>query len=202
MRTCLVIGNGKSLKDIPNEFLEKYTTFGSNRIYLKYEPDYYAVVNPLVIEQFYEEINKVQSVKFVPSGYQKLIPSSIALPIKGKWQFNKNPLIQCHEGWTVTFVLLQLAYFCRYKKVGLIGVDHYYDYQGNPNQTLVGDETDPNHFDPTYFANCKWHAPDLKRSEKSYQMAKEAFEADGRKIVNLTNPTALKVFEFEDWRNW
>ena len=29
--TCLVVGNGPSLKKIPKDFLKKYPTFGTNR---------------------------------------------------------------------------------------------------------------------------------------------------------------------------
>ena len=52
--TCLIIGNGPSLNDVPLEFLHKYPSFGTNRIYLKegFTPTYYCSVNPLVISQF------------------------------------------------------------------------------------------------------------------------------------------------------
>ena len=66
--TGLIIGNGPSLKDVPIEFLHKYPTFGTNRIYLMdgFEPTYYASVNPLVVEQSVENINKLTSIKFIP----------------------------------------------------------------------------------------------------------------------------------------
>ena len=51
MKTCLIIGNGPSLANVPNEFLERFFTFGSNRVYLKFTPDVYACVNPLVTRQ-------------------------------------------------------------------------------------------------------------------------------------------------------
>ena len=81
MRTCLIVGNGPSLKDVPNTFLAKYPTFGSNRCYLKFLPDYYASVNPLVIHQCKREINDMQCMKFIRSDLAKLIPGSFALPI-------------------------------------------------------------------------------------------------------------------------
>ena len=33
--TCLIIGNGPSLANIPLKFLKKYASFGTNRIYLR-----------------------------------------------------------------------------------------------------------------------------------------------------------------------
>ena len=55
---------------------------------------------------------------------------------------------------------------------------------------------DPNHFDPNYFAPGEnWDAPDLAQSEISYQAARAAFEAAGRKIIDATVNGACTVFE-------
>jgi hypothetical protein len=59
--TCIIIGNGPSLKEIPQDFLKKYPTFGTNRIYAikhleGFHPVYYASVNPLVLDQFGREM--------------------------------------------------------------------------------------------------------------------------------------------------
>jgi len=202
MRTCLIVGNGPSLKDVPNTFLAKYPTFGSNRCYLKFVPDYYASVNPLVIQQCKREINDMQCMKFIRSDLAKLIPGSFALPISNHWAFHKNPLLSVHEGWTVTFVLMQLAYFLDYHTVGLVGVDHRFTYTGKPNEQKRMEGDDPNHFSSEYFKGMEWNNPDLERSRKSYIMAKAAFEQGGRKIVNLTKNSDLDVFPFDDWRKW
>jgi len=45
----------------------------------------------------------------------------------------------------------------------------------------------------------KWHAPDLQRSAEAYQMAREVFEKDGRRVINLTPNSALDVFEKGEW---
>ena len=53
--TCVVIANGPSLADVPNEFLEPYITFGVNKIWLKeFSPTYYVTtdnwMNPYIRE--------------------------------------------------------------------------------------------------------------------------------------------------------
>lgn len=203
MKTALIIGNGPSLADIPNEFLSKYPTFGSNRVYLKFTPDYYACVNPLVIEQYYTEIARMDSIKFIRASHTHLVPGSIGLHKSTQAPFSTDPLVWYHEGWTVTFVLMQLAYWFKYRRIGLIGVDHRYTFDGKPNQELKAQGADVNHFDPDYFAaGTKWNAPDLARSQQSYRIAKAVFERDGREIINLTPGSALTVFECEDWQTW
>ena len=60
---CFILGNGPGLKDIDLGKLE-YPTFGTNRIYLSgYTPDYYACVNPLVLDQFGNDIEEVEAMR-------------------------------------------------------------------------------------------------------------------------------------------
>lgn len=199
--TVVVIGNGPSLNEIPMELLQKFTTFGSNRIYLKYIPTYLTVVNPLVLAQFEEEILSIPCTKFLPMDEYK----NSAGPIHGLRSnhaplFHYHPLQWVYEGYTVTFVSLQLAFFMGAKRVILIGVDHRYSYEGSPNAQDFMAGQDPNHFDPAYFQNAHWNNPDLERSEQAYAMAREAYENDGREIINCTPNTALEVFEKGDWQ--
>lgn len=195
---CVVIGNGPSLRDFPLDELEKYPTFGSNRIYLKYVPTYYACVNPLVLENFRSEILAIPAVKFLRideriEGVYNLVSMSTPL-------FSYNPSSYVFEGYTVTFVLLQLAFFMGFEKVKLVGVDHRFIFQGMPNEARLQVEDDPNHFSPDYFKGVLWNNPDLERSALAYKMARTAFEDVGRTIVNCTPGSALDVFEFEEWQ--
>lgn len=198
--TVVVIGNGPSLNEIPMELLQKFTTFGSNRIYLKYIPTYLTIVNPLVMAQFEQEILSIPCKKFLPAEYANLEAGIYGLHSNHAPLFHYNPLQWVYEGYTVTFVALQLAFFMGAKKVILIGVDHRYSYEGNPNAQDFMAGQDPNHFDPSYFQNAHWNNPDLAMSEQAYAMAKVAYENDGREIINCTPNTALEVFEKGDWQ--
>jgi len=203
VKTCLIIGNGPSLADIPNEFLDKYPTFGSNRVYLKYTPDYYAAVNPNVVTQFSDEINGMNCVKYIRHDTHHLIKGSIPLYCARVYIFSPDALKWVCEGWTVTYVLMQLAYYYGFERVGLVGVDHSYTFDGQPDQLLTGEGADPNHFHPDYFGEgVKWQAPDLEQSVTHYRLARQAFEANGGEIVNLTIRSKLDVFRCEDWQRW
>ena len=205
--TAIVIGNGPSLKDIPVAFLEKYASFGTNRIYLldDFLPTYYVAVNPLVIEQSAGYIKDIEcEAKFITAFYtQHLLTDAIPLYSSVIPAFSRDPEKFTYEGYTVTYVCLQLAFFMGFKTVLLVGVDHKYEFKGLPNQMMIAEGDDVNHFHPDYFgAGVKWHNPDLVQSERAYRMAKTVFDMDGRSIVNLTPGSALDVFEKGDWSEW
>lgn len=207
MKTCLVIGNGPSLKDMPLDFLRKYPTFGSNRIYLLdgFTPTYYACVNPLVVQQSATEIDALKcEEKYINSmcldGNIKDAIPLYSVPMR---IFSDDPLRMIYEGYTVTYVLLQLAFWKGFERVGLVGVDHSYRYEGKPNEECEAHGVDPNHFHPAYFSGgMLWNNPDLAESERSYKMARAAFEKAGRRVVNLTPGSKLEIFEREDWQTW
>jgi hypothetical protein len=197
--TCIVIGNGPSLRDVPVEFLDKYPTFGANRIYLHYTPTYFVCVNPLVIEQNRKEIEALECIKFVRAGMGMngfQLHKGLSKP------FSLNPLEWVNEGYTVTFVSLQLARHMDFKTVLLVGVDHRYQFDGKPDEVHLLEGDDPNHFDPEYFKGQRWQNPDLMKSEWYYTHARGMFEAEGRRIINLTPNSALDVFEKGNLSEW
>jgi hypothetical protein len=199
---CLVIGNGPGLNDIPDAFLRAYPSFGANRIYLRkdFQPTFYTVINANLIEQYLPEIITLpQKVKFVRAQYADQVPSSIPIVSLKPHQFSYTPGKGLYEGWTVTFVNLQIAYWMGFEQVILVGVDHDYDYDATKgkNSYLAGE--DPNHFDPNYFKGAFWDHPSLKYSEEAYILAKEAYEKDGREILNASTRTKLDVFKKVYW---
>lgn len=205
-QTCLVIGNGPSLRKIRKDFLAKYPSFGTNRGYLYFRPTYYACINPLVVEQFLGEIMQLEvEALFLPASLQFAGGNVHYLKsVYGEPFFSKDPTEGIFEGWTITYVCLQLAYYMGFSTVLLVGVDHRYEYTGLPNQEKIALGPDPNHFDPNYFGSgVRWNNPDLVNSERCYWLARKVYEAgDGRRIVNLTPGSALDVFEKGNWRKW
>jgi GT2 family glycosyltransferase/glycosyltransferase involved in cell wall biosynthesis len=206
---CVIIGNGPSLNKMDLSFLKHEITFGMNRIFLLFEkwdfrPTYYASVNPLVLEQSAEEILKISAPKFLSDKGIPFFPNPpedvIFIRSLPKWFFSCDPREGLCEGWTVTFFAMQLAYFMGFSEVILIGVDHHFTTQGDPNKEVISQGDDPNHFHPDYFGKgIRWHLPDLERSEGSYRMAKEAFEKDGRKILDATVGGKLTIFTKVDY---
>lgn len=197
--TCVIIGNGPSLRHVSNLWLDKYPSFGTNKIFMKYTPTYYCCTNPLVLKQNKSAIEMLDCVKFARAGF---IDDSYPLNIDGRKEFSTHPYEWIYEGYTITFVALQLAYYMGFHRVLLVGVDHRYEYNGKPNQKNVYEGDDKNHFHPDYFKGQEWHNPDLVQSEYSYNLAKVVYENEHRKIINLTYNTALDVFDKDSIDNW
>ena len=106
------------------------------------------------------------------------------------------------EGATVTNVCLQLAYHLGFKEAILIGVDHSFATKGTPNTTVQSQGDDPNHFSAAYFGKgFRWQLPDLETSEVAYRMARKAYEADGRKVLDATIGGKLDIFEKVDYES-
>ena len=202
---CTIIGNGPSLRDVPLAFLQRYPTIGTNRIYLLegFTPTYYTAINPLVIEQSIPQINAIQAqAKFIRATMADMIPGSLPLTSGGFGTFSINPSEYVYEGYTVTYVAMQLAYFLGFTTALLVGVDHKYKQDAGSNTETVWQGHDPNHFHPGYFTGTRWNNPDLRQSTAAYELARSAYDANGRKIINLTPNSALDVFEKGDLHQW
>ncbi len=206
---CFIIGNGPSLKKTDMRILKHEYTIGTNRIYLNYEnmgfePTFYCSVNPHVIEQFSEEINSIKSVKFIRSESQRYVRNrwnTFFMESSGAHDFIEDlETMQWCEGWTVTYCAMQVAFYLGFHTVILIGVDHNFPASGDPNKLVTADSSDENHFHPEYFGKgIQWQYPDLERSEKSYAIAKEIYEKNGKIILDATIGGKLKIFPKADY---
>jgi tetratricopeptide (TPR) repeat protein len=206
---CFIIGNGPSLNRTDMKLLKNEYTIGLNRIYLNYEnmgfePTFYCVVNPCVIEQFAQDIDAVQSIKFIRRESNKIVKNrwnAFFMESYGAHDFNTN-LENLHwcEGWTVTYCAMQVAFYLGFHTVILIGVDHNFPDSGDPNKLVTAGGSDQNHFHPDYFGKgIKWHYPDLERSEKSYSVARAVYEKNGRRILDATAGGKLTIFPKVDY---
>lgn len=200
---CFIIGNGPSLNRMDLSLLDDVVCFGLNKIYLIFERsglkiDYHAVVNPLVIEQARHEIERLDCPKFVSYWGSRANPvrgpHAYTLLTDGEFCFQGDVSKPIHEGHTVTFVALQLAFFMGFTEVFLIGVDHNFQASGKPNEKQHMAGADPNHFDPDYFRGQQWHLPDLEASELAYRMASFHYRRHGRAIYDATVDGKLDVF--------
>lgn len=200
---CFIIGNGPSLKTMDLRPLTHEFTFGLNRIYLLAEtmdfaPTFHVTINQLVIEQCIDDLLAVPSMKFMSWKARRYIgadaPVALLRSMPGL-NFSTDAAWGVWEGATVTYVAMQLAYYMGFQKVILVGVDHNFHTKGPPHKVVVSEGPDPNHFAPNYFGkHFRWQLPDLPTSEKAYTLAREAFEADGRLIVDATVGGMLDVF--------
>jgi hypothetical protein len=206
MKTCLVCGNGPSLADARNDVLDQFITFGANRIYLKYTPTYYVFVDPMVGRSnvnFIKEINRLETAKYIGTEFASHIDDCVPLNVIHHKGFSYNPLDYVYGYFSVTTVMLQLAYMFGFERVGLVGMDHKYHLPRGERQFHYASE-DRNHFVQDYYQGYldKWNAPKLDKLEEWFDLAKHEFEEDGREIINLTPDSALKIFKFERIEDW
>ena len=206
---CFVLGNAPSLNLVDLGRLRGETTFGVNRIYLKFdeigfETDYLVCINRHLLRQFADDFRELEAVRFLAAGSgERFEPSDrlLVMPTLHAVGFAGDSSKRgVHEGGTVTFAALQLAYFMGFAEAVLVGVDHRFQRSGPPNRLVTATGDDPDHFDPRYFGpGVQWQLPDLAASERSYEIAKRAFESDGRRIVDATVGGDLTVFPKADF---
>ena len=211
--TCVIIGNGPSLRDVPFSFLQKYPTFGANKIYKLhgFTPTYYVCVDRTMLIRNIDQIKSVLSeLIFVPRSFLMAGDNIIPFREVSLREFSTDAEKGLWGGWTVTFISLQLAYWMGFSRVLLVGVDHRYQF---PKGTfakrfeikrLRSTGHDINHFTPDYHERGEYFmaAPDLRKMDASYQMAQLAYSMAGREILNLTHGSALTVFEpgkIDEW---
>lgn len=208
---CIIVANGPSLRKTNLNLVLNEFTFGLNRIYLhfndtNFRPTYYVTVNELILEQFSSEIMQLDMPKFLNWNRRSYYHyDNQVLFLKSKMVVNDffqdditKPLV---VGATVTFVALQLAYYMGFHKAILVGLDHSYVEKGLPSntETRTADQ-DQSHFHPHYFPKgAKWQLPDLLRSEVDFALARQAFEADGRTILDATIDGKCQIFEKVDF---
>lgn len=205
-RPMIILGNGPSVNRTPLDDFAAVPAIGLNKINLlfdrvKWRPTLICCVNNLVVKQNRDFFATSE------------IP--VFLSWKSRWfmggrtgsnlhYFLGRPTIEFSKdaaewvagfGATVTYTAMQFAYTLGANPVILFGVDHSFAAKG-PKQAIRRMEgPDPNHFDPNYFAKgTHWGLPDLEGSELAYRLARQAFEAAGRRILDATIDGKLEVF--------
>ena len=162
---------------------------------------YLVSINTLVLEQCAQEISALPVPKFITWRGRKWFNTDddivfLDTDYTPPADFSQDVRARVFEGSTVTFVALQLAFHMGFEQVILVGVDHSFAVDGTPNQVVISKDGDQSHFSPEYFGEgFRWQLPDLQASEEAYRLAKQAYEAAGRKVLDATIGGKLKVFE-------
>lgn len=208
---AFIIGNGPSLTHTDPRRIRNGITFACNNIFLLdgFSPDYYAVEDFLVAEDRAETINALPYQKFFPNDLRKWLNNGYFFNAERSAEinwFSDDFSLLVPVNATVTYTLMQLAFYMGCDPVYLVGVDH--SYRVCPDQfTATGNifrstTNDPNHFNPSYFGKgFRWHNPRVDRMELAYRHAETRFREEGRQLLNATDGGALEVFtrvSFED----
>ncbi len=204
-KSCFIIGNGPSLNKMDLSPIKNYYTFGLNKIYLMLKRvdlnlSYHVSINRFVIEQSIKEFQSLKCPSFLSyKAAQNIIEdfgknTNFILTGESHY-FQRDLILPVSEGYTVTYVAMQIAYYMGFKEVFLIGVDHNFPTaQGKPNQKQFLSGKDLNHFDSNYFGNQEWQLPDLQASELSYHLAQFYFNRAGGNIYDATVDGKLQIF--------
>jgi len=204
---AIILCNGPSLNKVDFDKIgADCFTFGLNKINLLFDrssfrPGCIVAVNSFVIEQNRDFYNKTGIPLFLDSigsrrGWVNSRDNVAFLHSGGTPDgFARDCSVSINQGFTVTYVALQLAFHMGFKRVALVGADHTFATKGPANKTVDGGSVDQSHFDSRYFSNVKWQLPDLFESEVAYTRANTMYNTHGRKIFNCTDGGELEVFD-------
>ncbi len=204
-KRCFILANGPSLKSMDLSNLANEFSIGMNQIYRNKEqmgflPTYLVVSDVKIqLKQFSDELSKVRAIKFFNWNGRKYFPNMdqiVFFKQVFKTKFSIDFAKGAWGGHSVTNICIQLAYYMGFDTVIIIGKDHNYIEKGIPGQEIESTGKEKNHFISGYYKKgMKWKIPDYKGEELGYNMARMAFEADGRNIYDATIGGKLSVFE-------
>ena len=216
MKTAVVVCNGPSLAEVPNEWLDQFTTFGHNRIHLKdgFIPTYLSICDNVMAktpEMVYPILDMIPKVEHTFLTYWSASAISEIYPLPNEkisvfflrqWsnrktgeiltRFGTNPLKHLVHGYTVTYFTMQIAAWMGYKRLLCVGLDH--DYGGADHFHPDYNEADIDY--STY--NEWWDA----RTRPHFECARAYFESVGGEVINCTPNSKLNVFPITDWRDY
>ncbi len=223
-RRCFIIGNGPSLNLHDLSLLQDDITIACNGIFYKTEetgfiPTFYTVEDPEFVKANVAAINAYTvATRVIPTKYWDSISNrsnsywfrlnlgfySQSSPLYHQPHFSTCFAERSYSGHTISYTNMQLAYWLGCREVYLIGMDHRYVIPSGAHITgnqICSEQDDPNHFHPEYFKNKIWHDPQLYHVERNFKLARETFEAAGRKIHNASIGGDLTIFERTDYNS-
>jgi hypothetical protein len=208
---AVIVCNGPSLNQVDLSSLKGVFCFGLNKINLLFDrnafrPDCIVAVNPYVIDQNAEFYVNTKIPLFLDSKALSRIgrrDNIVYVHGSSSPAFARDCSLSLQQGYTVTYVAMQLAFHLGFRNVALVGCDHSFSEKGPANMTVKSKTEDQSHFDSKYFSGgVSWQLPDLAGSEYFYTLAARTFNAFGGEIVNCTDGGNLEVFRRQQLRNW
>lgn len=206
-KRCWIIGNGPSLTVDDIEHLDKEITFASNRIYhlydrTKWRPNFYVAFEPEFIKANMDTIShiEVRDARFINNcGKQDMYETkdNYWLNCTCKFmlkkltteniEFSEDISLRVNDAYSVTYTILQLAFYMGFSEIYLLGVDHYKNNNQSESAHFYRDNKNE-YKTPTY----------LEGIEYRYHLARQVAEKRGVKIFNATRGGNLEVFERVD----
>jgi hypothetical protein len=197
-RRCVVVGNGPSIGEMNLSKLKGEVTIGCNRIYLTSAvvPKYYCIEDALLLRQISGDLKDWEAdetVKFVPAdlsgclrGVKDVYPINfVAEDFEGRGpNFSEDFSRVCYWGSTVSYVMLQLAYYLGCNPIYLIGMDGVRG--GKPKHFYKKDDVEEN--------NARYEL-----SDAAFIEAREFLASEGVKVFDATRDPVRSFFERVDY---
>ena len=224
-KTGIVIANGPSKERVPDDFLLRYPSIGVNNVYLRgmseAEVKQYPGISPKFYPTFYCILGLNQLNDNVKAEYPRpLIEAAelafvnrIAYPVyhaenvyaihgirlsthdrpNPKETFSYDIMDYVGISYTITYVALQIMYYLGFTKIYMVGLDN--DYGADPGKL----HNYPN--DPRFACEPSMGRTAFRKgSDYVFSLAKQAYEADGRRIINLhKNDTTVFEHRVPEW---
>ncbi|MEY8337953.1 6-hydroxymethylpterin diphosphokinase MptE-like protein [Lachnospiraceae bacterium 62-35] len=216
-KACFIIGNGPSLvpKDLESISNSGIVSFASNAIYkifgqTSWRPTYYVLQDQQVIDGLvtkFSEFADVSKGLFVRRDvYKQLsedvlkkdnlyLPRLIMHIRKDKYyDFFEDLSYGASDGCTVTYFMMQIAYYMGFKKIYLVGIDHNFPTQFDENDNIIITNAKKQHC----FEDSKeiiMNPARVLETTYAYKSAKLFFDSKDIKIYNATRGGRLEVYK-------
>ena len=179
MKTCVIMGNGPSLLEMPKSAIEQYDTFGVN--YCPYSPTYYVCIDHDLLVNHHAEVYSLAAAAKIAFLADKEKGTSPLYDLPDVWLVAKDKEYFAAEhffsGFTVVYVALKMAFYLGYERVHLWGVDHSPEW---------------NHWREDYPKGDQAHRLQrMQEMEYHYRLAQRVYAVNGRRIVNHSHHSRL-----------
>lgn len=212
---CFIIGNGPSLQieDLETIYNNKDISFGSNYIFKCFEktnwrPNYYFCTDASGIEscfggmkglkyisenceqiflRYVEQLKsykeRIENISFINSVYSSS---------EDNFDFSSDCSKDVIIGYTVTYVMIQMAVYMGFSKIYLLGMDHSFSRE----RTKDGQFIECKKQDHSQILDCgQVNYFEIDKTTLAYMAARKYAETHGVRIYNATRGGKLEVFE-------
>ena len=206
---CFLIGNAPSLTFDDLKKLKGEKTFGCNSLCLAFKElgfstTYYFFGNWEVYTKHKEIIDsmKLENVFYRSHFFcmmerlpvwEKSIPFNYYPHLNyegGKVRkFSEKPYKKVYDGYTIVYVMMQVAVFMGFKEIYILGVDCDYSH-GKNNNHFAGSESEKVSDRLANWGN--------RKMSEGFERAREYAEGHGIRIYNCSRGGKLEVFERKD----
>jgi hypothetical protein len=224
-KRAFIAGNGPSLKIEHLNRISGEVSFAANLIFRSFpltswRPSYYVLSDAVVAENYNQDIvNQIPSTllladyvtdHFPPLGRIVAFRKNSEKFENREPAFSSNALRIIYGGYTVTYLMLQLAWWMGVREFYLLGVDCKWNFDDYQVDSRSGDRfqkaevlKSTSHFIKDYFKpgeKCI-HPSHIREQVLSLTAAKKFIEGHGGKIFNAAHDSPLEVFERRDFNS-